>query len=568
MAEASTVATPDSPAPKPSLIAEIINSPKLGALLTIVAVIALAAAVILWNQPSNMKVLYGNLADRDGGAVIAALQQMNIPYKFNDGGNILVPAEKVHEARLALAAQGLPKGGTVGFELMESQKLGTSQFQEQVNYQRGLEGELARTIQALSAVEFARVHLGLAKPSVFLKDTQKPTASVLVNLRAGRSLDHGQVLSIVHLVSNSVPDMPPANVSVVDQNGSLLSDTPSDPISIQNDSQLKYTRDIELTLKRRVESILAPLLGAENVNAQVSVEVDFTRLERANESYKPNTDPKLTAIRNQQSNESRASDGKTDGGVPGALTNQPPANAQLTPQGASKASAAAGSGPSSESKESKTQFELDRELLYTESPGAALKRVSVAVVVNNKKQVDEKGIATVRALTDDEKKQLTELVQNAVGFNKDRGDSVNITNSPFETRPIEPVPEVPLWKQPENIELAKEIGRYLLTAIVAAYLWFGYIRPNLRRLSGAPLRRVNPELEALRRKVEEDELRRAQEAAERAEKDEMTRLGERKAEASFDIPPDQLEADLDLLKQVAKDNPTMLAGILKNWVNE
>jgi flagellar M-ring protein FliF len=552
---------------KPSWVAEVLNSPKLGSVLTIIAVIALATAAILWNQPSNMKVLYGNLADRDGGAVISALQQMNIPYKFNEGGNILVPAEKVHEARLALAAQGLPKGGTVGLEVMESQKLGTSQFQEQVNFQRGLEGELARTIQALSAVEFARVHLGLSKPTVFLKDTQKPTASVLVHLKAGRVLDRGQVLAIVHLVSNSVADLPAGNVSVVDQNGALLSESPMDPNALKNDSQLKYTRDIEDTLKRRVEALMAPLVGAENIRAQVSVDIDFTRVERANEAYKPNADPKLTAIRTQQSSETRSNDGTKSGGVPGALSNQPPANAQLKSAGTNVSQNEAASS-TNESKDSKTQFELDRELSYTQSPGALIKRLSLAVVINHKKQVDDKGVVTYRPFSEDEQKQFSDLIQNAVGFDKERGDSVSISNTPFELKPQEQIPELPLWKQPENIELAKEIGRYLLTAVVAAYIWFGYVRPNLRRLAGPPIRRINPELEALRRRNEEEAQRKESEELVEAERAEMERLTQKKAEASFEIPADQLQTDLDLLKQVAKDNPTMLAGILKNWVNE
>jgi flagellar M-ring protein FliF len=565
--------------PKPSIASEILNSPKLGAILTLIAVISLAIAAILWNSApsSDMKVLYGNLSDRDGGAIVTALQQMNIAYKFNEGGAILVPSNKVHEARLALATQGLPKGGTVGFELMESQKLGTSQFQEQVNYQRGLEGELARTIQALSAVESARVHLGLSKPSVFLKDQQKPTASVLLNLRGGRTLDRGQVLAIVHLVSNSVPDLPPVNVSVVDQSGSLLSEMPKDENTLLNETQLKYMRDVEQGLMRRVEGILTPIIGSENVRAQISAEVDFSRAEKANEAYKPNGDPKLAAIRSQQSMEASTSQ-PNDGGVPGALTNQPTPNAAAPITAPKPASASGSSNPLSANKEATTNYEVDKEITYEQRPGGVIKRLTVAVVVNNKREVDAKGNVKYRPFTEPERAQLLELVQNAVGYDKERGDSVNLVNTAFNTPKQETIPDLPLWKQPDNIELAKEIGRYMLLAIIGAYMWFGYIRPALNKVGGPPIRVVDSEemkalggreiiagedseLDGLNEKTADELSAEAKAAAESAKL---------KAEEEVDetLPSDPVEREMELLRRLNQKYPQLISGIIRNWIND
>ncbi len=556
-----------TPPAKPSMVSEVLNSPKLGAFVTLAAAIALVIAAWMYNQQPDMKVLYGNLSDRDGGAIIAALQQMNVPYKFTDGGAILVPSAKVHEARLQLAQQGLPKGGTVGFELMETQKLGTSQFQEQVNYQRGLEGELARTIQALAAVETARVHLGLAKPSVFLKDQEKPTASVMLTLRGGRTLDRGQVSAIVHLVSNSVPDLPPKNVSVVDQSGSLLSDAPRDENSALDESQLKYVRDVEQGLTRRVENILGPLLGMENVRAQVTAELDFTRGEKADEVFKPNQDPTAAAVRSQQSTESHSTDGTKDGGVPGALTNQPPADAKA-PITAAKTAAPAPATPvpSNDNKESTTNYEVDKSLIYTQRPAGSVKRLSVAVVVNNKQEVDAKGKVTSRPLTPAENAQMLQLVQNAVGFDKTRGDVVNLVNAPFNaTEKVPPAAELPFWKNPDNIELAKDIGRWLLLAGVVGYLWFGYIRPAFRKINGT----IEPETPATRAQREgldvvegdSDELR-ALGSSERVQA-AMAAL----TEAPADQQKDPLQLDIEQLKVMAKEDPKLMATVLRGWVN-
>jgi len=317
------------------LLAQMSSQQKMGLMLAVSAIVALLAGGWMWTQAPEYKVLFSNISDRDGGAIIASLQQLNVPYKFADGGGaILVPANQVHDVRLKLAAQGLPKGGLVGFELMENQKFGTSQFLEQVNFQRALEGELARSIQALSAVSSARVHLAIPKQSVFVREQQKPSASVLLNLHPGRSLEPQQVNAIIHLISSSVPNLPVKNVTVVDQHGELLSKIDESGANTGLDpGQLKYVQAMEQSYIKRIEAILGPIVGQENVRAQVAADIDFSQSEQTDEIYKPNQNPADSAVRSQQTSES-SSVGQTEGGVPGALSNQPPepATAPITTQ--------------------------------------------------------------------------------------------------------------------------------------------------------------------------------------------------------------------------------------------
>ena len=315
----------DTALPKaPPWLVQLRANPRLPLMVGASAAVAAVAALWLWSRAPDYGVLYSNLSDRDGGAIIASLQQMNIPYKFTEGGGaLLVQANKVPEARLRLAAQGLPKGGTVGFELMDAQKFGTSQFAEQVNYQRALEGELARSINSISAVESARVHLALPKPSLFVRDQKKPSASVVLSLHRGRSIDEGQVSAIVHLISSSVPELSAKSITVVDQAGNLLSAANAGTRGLDV-SQLKYTQEIEQGYIRRIEAILQPILGAGNVHAQVAADIDFSIVENTDEKFRPNQEPGSAAIRSQQSSESNQGGNGPATGVPGALSNQPP----------------------------------------------------------------------------------------------------------------------------------------------------------------------------------------------------------------------------------------------------
>src|SRR5574343_1664574 len=305
---------------------------KLAMMVAVAAIVAMIVGSVLWSRQPEWKVLFSNISEKDGGAIVTSLEQQNIPHKMSDSGAILVQADRVHDVRLKLASQGLPRGGMVGFELMENQKFGISQFAEQINYQRGLEGELARTIMSIGSVQTARVHLAIPKPSVFVREEQKPTASVLLNLYPGRGLEPAQIAGITHLVSSSVPQLASSNVTVLDQNGSMLSQIKNKLTEAGLDAtQIKYVREIENTIVQRIEEILKPVLGPENFKVQVAADIDFSQSEQTAEIYKPNSSPETSVIRSTQNNET-ASVNQSAGGVPGALTNQPPvpATAPLT----------------------------------------------------------------------------------------------------------------------------------------------------------------------------------------------------------------------------------------------
>lgn len=484
---------------------------QFGTILGLAVVASLAIAAWMWGQSPDYGVLYSNLSDRDGGAIVSALNQMNVPYKFSDGGGaILVPSSNVHDARLRLASQGLPKGSVVGFEVMEQQRMGITQFQEQINYQRALEGELAKSVQSLSAVRAARVHLAIPKSSVFMREQQKPSASVLLNLYPGRTLDRAQISGIVNLVSASVSELASRNVSVLDQDGTLLSaQTHAEDGTMLDASQLQYLQSMESSYMKRIVAILEPLVGRENVRAQVTADIDFSSTEQMAELYKPNSKQDDAAIRSQQLAESALSGGPaTPQGVPGALSNQPPgaATAPIGSQpapgqspssagpgaparaGAPATSPAASAGQSAGQsgntrRDTTTNFEVDKTIRHTRNPTGTIRRLSAAVVVNHKRSINDKGETVTTPLPEKDMNQITELVRDAIGFSKERGDTLNVANAPFSVTEREPAPEVPLWKQPENISLAKEVGKNLLIALVGVYLLFGVVRPMLRQLA-------------------------------------------------------------------------------------
>lgn len=469
-------------------------------MVAVATTVSLLAGIWLWGQTPDYRVLYGNLSDRDGGSVIESLQQLNVPYKFAEGGGaLLVPANQVHEVRLRLASQGLPRGGATGFELMENQKFGTSQFLEQVNYQRALEGELARSMQTLAAVQGARIHLAIPKPSVFTKEQQKPSASVVLALYPGRTLDSGQVNGIVHLISSSVPDMPAKNVTVVDQSGALLNSAREGGAAPMDASQLKYVRQIEQDYIRRIEAIVAPLVGARNVRAQITADIDFAQTEQTAEIYKPNQDPKDSSVRSQQKVESSNGGDQNAAGVPGALSNQPPvpATAPIV-AAAGEAAPASGAPPGTGAhKESTVNYEVDRTIRYTRLPVGSIKRLSAAVVVNHRTVTDKSGKTSSKPLGDAEKTQIIELVKEAMGFDANRGDTLNVLNSPFNVDKEEPVAELPAWKQPENIALAKELVKYLLIAGLLLFIALKILRPSFNSIV-ASLQRMEAENAAAR----------------------------------------------------------------------
>ncbi|SEO14747.1 flagellar M-ring protein FliF [Duganella sp. CF517] len=535
------------------------------------AIVAVLIGLYLWNKPPDYGVLFSNFTDRDGGAITAELDKLNIKHKFSEnGGAILVPTEQVHDARLKLAAQGLPKGGNVGFELMENQKLGVSQFLEQVNYQRALEGELARSIQSLAAVENARVHLALPKPSVFVRDQQKPTASVLLTLHPNRMLDPAQTAAIVHLVASSVPELMPANVTVVDQAGNLISDQNKNGnggLNAKNmdETQLKYVKDMQLQVIKQVESIIVPIVGEGNVRAEATADVDFSKIEQAAETYKPNSPPAASAIRSQQSSETSGDANANPGGIPGALSNQPPGTATApldqavangpnapapgTPPGGVNANAA---GP--KHKESTTNYEVDKTVRYETRGMGGLRRMTVAVVVNYKRLVDKDGKVTIKAYTPEEMAKINDLVKQAMGYNQDRGDAVSVANSPFDgvDRPFEPA--LDWWRDPANLPMAKDLAKFLITALILLYIVLRIVRPMMRPVFKKidEINAPEPEPEEPEEVVEEgpDEALIAEEELRKMEENTVKTYRE----------------NLAMAKKLAVEDPRIVANVIKEWI--
>lgn len=518
-------------------------------------VAAAVAAIVMGRQP-DYRVLFSNLGDKDGGAVVAQLSQMNVPYKYSEGGGaILIPAERVHDVRLRLATQGLPKGSVAGFELMESSKFGMTQFQERLNFQRGLEGELTRSIQALSSVQSARVHLALPNQNGFFREQQKPSASVLVSLHPGRILDRAQLAGIVHLVASSVPELAPSAVSVLDDTGKLLSQSPDSTAGAEiNAQQLLYVQQLEQQYSRRIMDILEPVVGRDNVKAQVTAEVDFSQTESTSEQFRPNQTPDSSAVRSQQVLESRGSATKTATGVPGAVANQPPAPSAAPINGANPAPNAGGQQGTEEQsnkRESTTNYEVDKTVKVVRGSTGAVKRLSAAVVVNYQ-SAEDKGKTVTKALTPEQIEQMTALVRETIGFNRERGDSVNLMNTPFQVTAV-PATDTPLWKQPEVVDLAKTFAWPVGAVLFAALVLMGLVRPALK--GAAPVKAggaksvAGGQLDALEAETPERPA-----LAAPVRKDEV-----------LPATPEQLR--LEDARTLAKENPVAVANILKTWLN-
>ncbi|MFS2019629.1 flagellar basal-body MS-ring/collar protein FliF [Massilia sp. CT11-108] len=548
----SDIATPADAKPK---FWQTTNGKRIVIGGVIAGVVAIVAALWLWTSAPEYKVLFSNYTDKDGGAITASLDQMGVKYKFSDSGSaILVPADRIHDLRLKLAQQGLPRAGNVGFELLENQKLGTSQFVEQVNYQRSLEGELANSIQSLSAVSSARVHLALPKPSVFVRDQQKPTASVLLNLQPGRALDQAQVSAIVHLVASSIPELTPANVTVVDQNGTLLSDSANKNGKQLDPNQLKYVEALQQNIVKQVQSIIAPLVGQNNVRAEATAEVDFAQTDTAAEMYKPNSPPEPQAIRSQQTSEQSGPGSTNPSGIPGALSNQPPGVATAPLDGGGQpAQAQASTGPSR--KDSTTNYEVDKTIRYEQKPMGGIKRLTVGVVVNYRRTVDPKtGKVVVKPLSAAEVAQINELVKQAMGYSQARGDTLNVTNAPFDgvDKPEEQAPD--WWKDPANLPLAKDIARYVFIALVLAFLWFRFVRPLLK-----PAIKKFDEAVAIPPEPEPE----VPEADPEPDPDEEARI-QREEEEQQKVQV--YKSNLEMAKDMAKNDPRIVANVIKEWL--
>ncbi len=521
---------------------------KLSAALGVAALVGVVLAMTLWSSKGDFKVLYANLSDKDGGAVIAQLSQMNVPYRMSEGGAaILVPAAQVHDLRLKLATAGLPKGSVSGYELMDSARFGQTQFQERLTAQRGLEGELTRSITSMAAVQNARVHLALPNQNGFFREQQKPSASVLLTLHPGRTLERAQVAGIVHLVSSSVPELDPKSVSVLDQSGALLTSAEGGPGAAGLDAQqLQYVNQIESGYSKRILALLEPIVGRDNLRASVAADIDFSQSEATSEEFRPNQGAEAKiAIRSQQTSEQNGgANGSTPSGIPGAASNQPPVNATAPLSGASQplqtAQGGAGGGANGR-RDATTNYEVDKTVRVTRNATGSIKRLNAAVVVNNRSVTDAKGKTTTVPLSPEEIEKLTSLVRESIGFKQDRGDSVKVINAPFKVEKVDTV-EVPLWKQPETIDMLRSLAVPAGLALIGMLVFFGLLRPALKAALAPPPALAATPGAALTEVVDD-------------------------ANELPALPAPKSVEHLAAARQLAKENPAAVAGIVRGWVN-
>ncbi|MCT8262218.1 flagellar M-ring protein FliF [Proteus terrae] len=559
-----------------AIINRIKADPKIPLIIAGSAAIAIFVAAFLWLQSPDYKVLYSNLSDKDGGEIVTQLTQMNVPYRLSqNGAAIMVPDNQVHELRLKLAQAGLPKGGAAGFELLDKEKFGISQFSEQINYQRALEGELARTIETLGPVQNARVHLALPKPSLFVREQKSPSASVTVGLLQGRALDEGQINAIVHIVASSVAGMPDSSVTIVDQSGKLL--TQPDAMGRDlNSTQLKYVQELENRYQQRIETLLSPIVGRGNVHAQVTAQVDFSHTEETAEEYKPNQPPNQAAVRSKQLSQSEQNGGMLAGGVPGALSNQPvappqaPIEAPKAQEGEKTDDAnATGTGtnrtltrnPNSNSRlDETTNYEVDRRIRHIKRPVGNVERLSVAVIVNYKTVEDKKEAAEGKEpivetklvpLTDEQIQQIEGLVREAMGYSQERGDSLSVVNSQFNDIE-EKVITVPVWENPEILAKALDLGRWLLLVIIAWILWRKLVKPQLEKRREAEIAAQKAVLKT-KLQVKDD--------VDEAELDDEARRKQARKRVSAELQSQRI-------REMAEKDPRVVAMVIRQWMSK
>ncbi len=536
---------------------------KLRILGGVVALLAIVIATFFMSRQADWRVLFANLNDKDGGAIVAQLAQMNVPYKYTEGGGaIMVPADRVHDTRLRLASQGLPKGSVGGFEMMEANRFGMTQFQERLTFQRGLEGELTRSIQSIAAVQAARVHLALPNQNGFFREQQKPSASVLLTLHPGRTLDKAQVAGIVHLVASSVPEMTTKSVSVVDDAGNLLSNPPDGQNQGVDTQQLQYIQKIEETYTRRVMDILEPLLGRQNIRAQVTADVDFSQSEQTSEQHAPNQAGAPSTVRSQQTVENTTDTNGTTPGVPGAASNIPPGasaapiNGQAVTPGVTGPNGAAGStSANTMRRESVVNYEVDKTIRVVKGATGTVRRLTAAVVINHRTVTDPKtGKASTQPVPAEQLEQMNALVREAIGFSKDRGDSVNLMNAPFNVEKVETV-EVPLWKQPDTVELAQTLAWPIGAVVLGLVVLLGFIRPGMKAITNpAPLVTAETQSGGQLEAVVGDA------------QDRGTLMPGLAAPGEHQ-PPTEHQLMLEDARRLAKENPLAVANIVKSWVN-
>ena len=557
---------------------------QVGLLVGLAASVAIGFAVVLWSQQPDYRPLYGSLAGMDTKQVIDTLTTANIPYTVEpNSGALLVKADDQSRARIALASAGVaPSDGNVGYESLDKEQgLGTSQFMETARYRRSLEGELARTIGSLNNIRAARVHLAIPKSSVFVRDERRPTASVLVEMYPNRTLDAGQVSAIVNLVATSVPELNKSSVSVVDQKGTLLSAQLEDNALTMAGKQYDYSRRMESMLTQRVHNILQPVVGSDRFKAEVSADLDFSAVESTSEQFNPDQ----PALRSEQSTSEQRSSASGPSGVPGALSNQPPAPA-TAPQNATQGQAAASAiqpgqplldangqqimdpatgqpmlapYPADKRQQSTKNFELDRSISHTKQQQGRLTRLSVAVVVDDQAKINPAdGTVTLAPWSTQELARFTRLVQDAVGFDASRGDSVTVINVPFAPNSAEVITEPAFYKEPWFWDIMKQA----LGVLFILVLVFGVLRPVLNNITGGGKGKAgDAELGAAGALGGVGALGLDSELA-----NDRVSLGGPQS-ILLPSPTEGYDAQLNAIKSLVAEDPGRVAQVVKEWIN-
>ncbi len=518
-------------------------------LLTMVAIaasVALGVLVIMWTQSPDYNLLYANLDDQQASEIVQSLESAGIPYKLQGDGAVTVPAKFVHEARMKLAGEGLPSDSDVGLDMLQDEPgFGVSQFIETKRYNHGLETELGRTIAKLKPIKSARVHIALARDSVFIRDRSKTTASVMLDLRAGQRLENEQVAAVVYFLARSIHGLEADQVTVVDQSGRMLNSPDDSSDYAISANQFEHTQRVEESYIQRIEELISPIVGNGKVRAKVVADLDYTVSEETKEVY----DPDRSVMRSENTSfQERRSDTEGAEGIPGALTNQPP----VAGNAAATDNAVNANATMNTARNAIRNFEVDRTVSHTRQASGEIRRISVAVLVDDRQSVDAEGNVTTTPRTPDELEQINALVREAVGFSAERGDSIQVVNSSFETVDFGEPPAAPKWwETPAFRDLLKQGLGVLLVLI----LFFGALRPMSRSLIQAAtvpqLAYAGGDAGGGGRMLAVEDSGTGGAVAALPEHDKMP-----------------VEKRIDNARKLAADNPESVASVVKTWVAE
>ncbi len=513
--------------------------------------LALAVALALWSRQVPMTPLFSHtLPENEAGAVIEQLTKLGETFQLGTVGSlIMVPAERANELRMKLATQGLPRSAPSGYELMDKPTFGQSSLQERTNLQRALGGRLEQQIATISAVQSVKVMVALTGQNGFFRDQDKPSASVALTLQPGRTLDRTQIAGIAHLTATGVPGLVAKAVTITDQDGNWLTQPDGEGRSDLTQQQRAHLRETEARLLKNVKEVLEPALGPDNLRATVTAELDFNQVESTSEAYGANkgADQKAS-VRSERSAEAGPSSSVMPSGVPGAASNQAGTAATAPVVGASAPlqAAQAGGNNSGLKRDNQVNYELDKRVEMQRNAVGNIKRINVAVLVNHRSSTDAKGKPTSLPLAPEEIEKLTALVQEAVGFKKERGDSVRVVNIPFRAEPkVDPEP-VPVYRQPWLIDLVKVAGVPAALTLMAVMLLFGVVRPALKKEMVEPLP-AESRLDAVVDDVQ------------------ALPLSEEAAQLALEGP--RIDKQLADARLMAIENPAAVASILRGWVS-